>query len=391
MTIAILTDKSAQNPKTWSGIAYQMSRAIERRFPVHYIGVEDPNYLNALKLGARLLRGVTGQRYLASHSPRLAKRYAQRFEALSRSRESNLIFAIASSTTLSRCRTDLPVVYTSDATVRLMLDYYPRFTRLARSARKSAEAIEQSAITRADLLLYPTWWAANSAIQDYGVAPEKVRVVPFGANLDEDPDQDAIRYTHEFGRRESRPLRLLLVGVDWEVKGCDRAVRAMQHLERQGIASTLTICGCTPPRPLNDPRVNVIPFLDKNVGQDRLRLIQLYRDADFLILPSRCECFGIVLCEAAAFGVPAIASRTGGIPEVIQEGKNGFTIDEGDEGEGYAERIRSIWENAEAYEQLRITSRQAFEERLNWNIWGDVVNQELVRLLQERGSMDVKQ
>ena len=50
-----------------------------------------------------------------------------------------------------------------------------------------AHLLEKRAIEKARLLLYPTRWAADSAIKDYGADPQKVRVIPFGANIEHPP------------------------------------------------------------------------------------------------------------------------------------------------------------------------------------------------------------
>jgi len=142
-------------------------------------------------------------------------------------------------------------------------------------------------------------------------------------------------------------------------------------LQARKIPATLTVVGCGPPERIDLPGLMFIPFLDKNNAEDLERLDALYRQADFFILPSRCECFGIVFCEAAAYGLPSLATRTGGIPEVVLEGQNGYTLPPGEGGEAYAARIAEIWSDLPRYRALRASSRWAFETRLNWDIWGE--------------------
>jgi glycosyltransferase involved in cell wall biosynthesis len=60
-------------------------------------------------------------------------------------------------------------------------------------------------------------------------------------------------------------------------------------------------------------------------------LSQAYASADIFTFPSALETFGLVVTEAMAAGLPVVASRVGGIPDVVDIGKTGYTFDVGDE------------------------------------------------------------
>jgi glycosyltransferase involved in cell wall biosynthesis len=57
-------------------------------------------------------------------------------------------------------------------------------------------------------------------------------------------------------------------------------------------------------------------------------LAQAYASSDIFIMPSRSETLGLVILEAMSSGLPVVAARAGGIPEMIQHGVNGFLFDE---------------------------------------------------------------
>lgn len=57
---------------------------------------------------------------------------------------------------------------------------------------------------------------------------------------------------------------------------------------------------------------------------------QVIAGADLFLLPSKQESFGLAALEAMAYGVPVIATRAGGLPEVIEDGKSGFLEEVGD-------------------------------------------------------------
>ena len=381
LTTALLTAGDGLNPRSWSGIPFHIAAALERRLgPVASLGPMPAWPGKLLKAQARLNHYFDDHRSLPGQSDRLSRFYGR--VAKGRLRDMNarpsLVFSPVGSVLLAHLETDLPVVYSSDATARLMFDYYPQFTDLSARARTMVDDLERRAIERADLLLYPTHWAADSAMRDYGADAGKVRVIPYGANLSEAPDAVAPR------EYDAATCRLLMVGVNWEIKGGAIAVETLRALQERGIPAELTIVGCTPPKPIDLPGLRFIEFLDKNSAEDRNTLNELYRKANFFILPSRCECYGIVFCEAAAHGLPAIASRTGGIPEVVREGENGYTLPLSEGGSAYAARIAETWANPAVYRELSVQSRQAYETRLNWDAWATEAAQAITELLEHR-------
>src|SRR5678815_1597408 len=64
--------------------------------------------------------------------------------------------------------------------------------------------------------------------------------------------------------------------------------------------------------------------------RDRPKIVDYLSAADVLLLPSDQESFGLAALEAMACEVPVIASRVGGIPEVVTDGETGFLSEVGD-------------------------------------------------------------
>jgi glycosyltransferase involved in cell wall biosynthesis len=83
--------------------------------------------------------------------------------------------------------------------------------------------------------------------------------------------------------------------------------------------------------------------------------------ASVLVLPSLSEGFGRVIIEAMATGIPVIGSRTGGIPELIEDGTNGFLVRPGDE-KTLAEKLHWVLSNPTKAEEMGAIGR-AFVER----------------------------
>ena len=257
------------------------------------------------------------------------------------------------------------MVFWTDATFGSMLGFYESFDNLAPPSLRRGWEVERAALERAALAVYSSDWAAASAVRDHGADPARVRVLSLGANLEFIPTPTESRALIE-RRIRPGPCRLLLVGVDWKRKGVAIAVGAFEELRRLGVASQLQIAGCRPPAGTVLPEgVEIVGFVDKNTRAGQERLGMLYREADFFILPSRAEAYGVAYCEAAAFGLPCLATAVGGVPSIIRRGENDelFSLDAGPAD--YTRWIAEVWQQPARYRALANGSLDAYHERLN--------------------------
>jgi glycosyltransferase involved in cell wall biosynthesis len=182
------------------------------------------------------------------------------------------------------------------------------------------------------------------------------------------------------GPRKPGPCRLLFIGANWEEKGADIAAGTLAELRASGVDAELVICGCAPPKPCSQEGLTIIPFLDKNDREQRDRIGQLYRDADFFLLPTKADCYGIVFCEAAAHGVPSIAPATGGVPGAVRDGETGILLPANATKADYAKVISEVFANPAQLARLKRSCRDTYEASLNWQAWGRRVS-ELIQTL----------
>ncbi|MEH2588332.1 glycosyltransferase family 4 protein [Bradyrhizobium sp. AZCC 1721] len=364
--IAFATIGDASEVRFWSGTPFHMSKSLASKgHEVVHIGPLSAPILPLYKAYSKLCRTFRTRGLSPFHAGPVVAQYAADAARKISAVSPDIVFAPAGSTFAWSVPKGVPLVYASDATFRLVENYHPNYRNLSRAAREIAERLERDTIARADLVLYPSEWAAESAVRDYGADRARVHVIPWGANLEEAPDRASV-----FGRRKSGPCRLLFIGANWEEKGADIAIGALAELRDRGLEAELVICGCTPPGPVTQEGLTIIPYLDKNDREQRNRLDQLYRDADFFLLPTRADCYGIVFCEAAAHGVPSIAPATGGVPSAIRDGETGILLPPNATKGDYATVISETFANPDRLARLRQSSRGAFEARLNWQAWG---------------------
>lgn len=368
--IAFATIGDASEVRFWSGTPFHMAESLASEgHEVVHIGPLSAPILPLYKTYSRLRRVLRRGGLSPFHAGPVVAQYAADAARKIRAVSPDFVFAPAGSTFAWGVPKGIPLVYASDATFRLVDNYHPNYRNLSCNAREIAERLERDTIARADIVLYPSEWAAESAVRDYGADRARVHVIPWGANLKETPSRDSV-----LGRRKSGPCRLLFIGANWEEKGADIAIGTLAELKDRGLETELVICGCTPPKPVNQDGLTIIPFLDKNDREQRNRLDQLYRDADFFLLPTRADCYGIVFCEAAAHGVPSIAPATGGVSCAIRDGETGILLPPNANKADYARVIFETFADQERLARLRQSSRDAFEARLNWQAWAQRVS-----------------
>jgi glycosyltransferase involved in cell wall biosynthesis len=108
-------------------------------------------------------------------------------------------------------------------------------------------------------------------------------------------------------------------------------------------------------------------------------LSQAYASADIFVFPSALETFGLVVVEAMAAGLPVVASRVGGVTDVIQEGRTGCTFDSGDIP-ALVDGVRRVAANRERIRQMGHDAR-AFAETQTWPAMMDEVVALYARLI----------
>jgi UDP-glucose:(heptosyl)LPS alpha-1,3-glucosyltransferase len=152
---------------------------------------------------------------------------------------------------------------------------------------------------------------------------------------------------------DDRRLGLAFVGSEWTRKGLEPAIRALASAP----AWTLIVAGAGDESSYRE--------LARELGvDDRVRWlgvtsdVQLvYQLADAFVLPSSYETFSLVTFEAAASGLPVLATPVSGVRELVEDRHNGFVI--GRDPEQIAERLNELAASAELRERLGAAARRS--------------------------------
>ena len=94
-------------------------------------------------------------------------------------------------------------------------------------------------------------------------------------------------------------------------------------------------------------------------------LISLYSQAEFFVLPSLKEGFGIVLLEAMYYGLPIITTNVSAIPELVIDGENGLLVNPSDAND-LAKALSILIENPDLRQKMSKNGRQRIEEGYYW-------------------------
>ncbi len=217
------------------------------------------------------------------------------------------------------------------------------------------------------------------------------------------------------GRRDAsaarRPLRILYVGRVSPEKGVHTLAEAFRELLGAGERVELEIAGPVGLLPLSqmrllagDPHVAALTrfygsgiwsaldrqllrarssyrraieslFVDGTASRvrflgllSRAALIDVYQRADVLVIPSVCaEPFGLPVAEGMACGLPCVASKAGGIPELVQHEVTGLLVERGDAA-GLAGALRRLQLDSATRERFGRLGRQRAEQFLDWSV-----------------------
>lgn len=236
-------------------------------------------------------------------------------------------------------RLDLPLVTTFHTLARVKAvlgDPEPE-----RRAHAEAEVM-----ACADTVLANCTAEAEQLVEYYDALPERIETVPPGVEhaFFSPGSQAGARWALA---TDNRPL-LLFVGRIQPLKGVDVAVEALAKVERDD-ARLWIVGGASGTDGNSEVRrvremiadLGLIDRVEFHPPQPHHLLSTYYRAADVCLVPSRSESFGLVALEAAACGVPVVASAVGGLLTLVEHGHSGYLVESRDPDE-YAAWIDTI-------------------------------------------------
>lgn len=233
--------------------------------------------------------------------------------------------------------------------------------------------VEHEILGRSDALIAESPASKHHMLQEYGVDPAKVQVIPGGVDTAVFRPQERQQARRVLALDVAQPV-LLFVGRLQPLKGIDTLLRAAQVVRQQHASlQVLVVGGGVDAQDEHEARelrrlqglcehLGLTPHVRFVKAQSQVVLAQYYAAADVFVMPSHYESFGMVVLEAMACGTPVVASRVGGLASTVVHGQTGFLVPEG-EWETFAQAILRLLAAPaihDAFGQASIQRAQAF-------------------------------
>jgi len=205
----------------------------------------------------------------------------------------------------------------------------------------------------------------------YGSSPEKISVIPCGVNLELFRHLDKKEARRNLGFNGDNII--LFVGRIDPLKGIDKLLMALPKLDTRHNLKLLVIGGDED----SQPEVERLQRLSRSLQiqdsvtfagiVDQRELPFYYSAADVCVIPSYYESFGLVALESLACGTPIVATRVGGIESVINQGQNGYMVED-NAPVRLADSISSLF----SQQAVNIKSADSIRASVNGFSWSNI-------------------
>lgn len=241
-----------------------------------------------------------------------------------------------------------PFAIFCDYTTKLAERNYPEWFGLSQNKALNWYVLETGLYERADIVLTASENTRRSIIDDYGIAPTRVRVV--GEGIREVPDCTGKRYDQG---------SIVFIGIDFDRKGGPWLLEAFERVRTRIPNAQLHIVGPAPRKA--QPGV-----MWHGHVSDRSVMKELLATATVLTLPSVCEPFGLALIEGMAHRLPVVGTQVDAMAEIVDDGLTGYLVPARD-SVALADRFVDLLASPLLCEQFGTQAQQIVREKFLWS------------------------
>jgi Glycosyltransferase len=232
-----------------------------------------------------------------------------------------------------------------------IVEQYSRCSHFSSHYLKERLELQMNMFRNAKRIFTMNQWLAEGIRRRTDINPNDVFYVGGGINL----ETARIKNTQKSGNR------ILFVGRDFLRKGGDLVLSAFKVL-RQNYGQEFELYIAGPEELSSDLLSDGVVFLG---DMDSERLSDYFNLCDIFVMPSRYEAYGLVFIEALVYGLPCIGRNAFEMPYFIQDGVNGYLIDQ-DDPQLLASKMYDLLKN-EAMKNNVLRDRSRYMEQYSWD------------------------
>jgi glycosyltransferase involved in cell wall biosynthesis len=215
-------------------------------------------------------------------------------------------------------------------------------------------ALEKKTYENAKLIFVMSENIQASLVNQYHIAPEKIKLVYVSTNTVIAGVANSSQYQNK---------NILFVGKDWSRKGGPLLVEAFKLVRSKIPDARLTILGCQP------------DIKEENCttqGEVSLEIVaKAYQQATVFCMPTQREPFGIVFLEAMFNRLPVITNNTGATPYIVEHGKSGFLLN--NDVQQYADVLAELLKNPAQCQEMGNRSYEIASLKYTWENVGNLM------------------
>jgi N-acetyl-alpha-D-glucosaminyl L-malate synthase BshA len=217
-------------------------------------------------------------------------------------------------------------------------------------------SVNRLALLSSDGLTVPSIFLEQAAREQLGI-PESVPIEVIPNFVDTDRFRPEESRAESADRREGSAWVLCHSSNFRKLKRIDHVVEIFARVAAE-VPAQLLLLGDGPERPVTEAQVRELG-LERRVRFCGMQqdVVEALQQSDLFLLPSDTEGFGLAALEALSCGVPVVASRVGGVPEVITEGVTGLLCAPGDV-EGMAAAVLRLVRTPGLHREMARAARQ---------------------------------
>jgi glycosyltransferase involved in cell wall biosynthesis len=231
---------------------------------------------------------------------------------------------------------------------------------------------EERMLERSNRLIAVSDFTRRELLQYYKVKEAKIRVIHNGVDVNKfKPAADRLKAKEELGFNP-KDKAILSVGRLYARKGLFTLIESMVLATRKFRNAKFIIAG----KGLSDEMKKLVSYATKLGVKDNIiftgyfpdkKLPRLYQAADIFAFSTFYENLPFAVLEALSTGLPVVTTNVGGIPEMIEDGKNGFLVEPAN-SKALADRILYYLEHPATASEMGLLARKNIENNFDWRL-----------------------